>query len=79
MPSHSYVSKLRGAVDAGLMGYMSAQYQKWFRECGGVAIYPMIDSSPQGGRNSELGVATLVPKDNLWKLWNSKVVLDARP
>jgi hypothetical protein len=78
-PSKSYISKLRGAVDAGMMGYMSVQYKKWFRECNGVSIYPMIDSSPQGGRNNELGVATLVPNTNLQQLFRVKVIMDARP
>ena len=62
-PSKGYVSKLRGAVDSGYMYTMNAVLKGYLKD--GCAIYPMIDSSPQGGRNNELSITSIVPKDAL--------------
>ena len=75
-PSKSFVSKLRGALDSG---YMCVVYSKLKKlEEHGMVVYPMIDSSPQGGRNNELGTSTIVSKLQLVALWTSMLEMCER-
>ena len=76
-PQNAQVSNLRGALDAGFMGVMC----EYFFECtdgDGISIYPMLDFSPQGGRNNELNVSTLVPKQSLHRLFSLKLQMCER-
>ena len=76
IPSRSYVSKLRGAVDGGYMCTVYSKLKEWMKE--GVAIYPMIDSSPQGGRNNELSYTSIVRTRDFPGLWQSMLAVSDR-
>ena len=78
LPSACYVSRLRFALDAAYMCVIHNKLKAWMEESG-IAVYPMIDSSPQGGRNNELSAATIIRKNELHFLWSLMLDMCARP
>lgn len=74
--SPSYVSKLRGAVDAGYMCVIYAKLKAWMKD--GISVSPMIDSSPQGGRNNELSYTSIVRRSDWPELWRSMYAMSDR-
>ena len=76
IPGKSYVSKLRGALDAGYMCCFHDKLKASLKD--GCVIFPMIDSSPQGGRNNELGYTSIVKKSDCANLFHSMLTMSAR-
>ena len=55
LPSQSTLSRLRGRIDVAYMLVTRILIKTWL-EGRGLVMYPVVDSSPQGGRDYELMV-----------------------
>ena len=77
LPSPATLSRLRGRMDTAWMLTFQLILQDMMLD-GGVVIYPMIDSSPQAGRDYEMVVLNVVASKLLAELHYDIVKLEQR-
>ena len=67
LPSKASLSRMRGRVDVAWMLKFRSLLQ-YMMDNGGVTIYPMVDPSPQGGRDYEMVVMSVIASRDLVQL-----------
>ena len=70
--------RMRGRIDVPWMLTFRKMLNELFQAGTGILIYPMVDSSPQGGRDYEMVVMNMIQETALITLHGNIVKLESR-
>ena len=76
-PDASQLSRMRLRIDVAFMFCMRQHYTEWLLHGRGVVLYPVVDASPQGGKDYEMVVLNIVEKRHLTELHDLTSTLEA--